>query len=54
MGHYQARGSATLEGFFIRQERLGSAIAPAKKPPVFRIYISMNFYGGFFARGFSE
>jgi len=33
----------------IKIERLGSTIAPAKKPPVNKFYLSVNFYGGFFA-----
>jgi len=30
------------------------SMPPAKKPPVYRIYMSINFYGGFFAWGFQR
>jgi len=51
MGHYQARGSATLEGVF--QERLGPALAPCEKTACIQDLYFNEFLWRFFRKGVS-
>jgi len=40
--------------FFINQERLGSVLAPAEKPLVFKFYVSIDYLAVFSHRGLSD